>query len=865
MHLRYYFFLVLAAGAVNAGQVLRGLPRCLGRDVTEKYGWMLPHHASDTNTYLKQSAGAVTLEINVWPSSNLTTYVAGLLLADVLGVAVTMAEYGDTVDVYKRAAMGTTNANLEVWPSNKRSLYTEYILRRGSVLDGGMIGYTGKIAFHINTALTEAHPSLIFDSWRSFTNPAVLAYFPAAATTQPARKADGSFLCDSATYPYCSNGIFVPSQCLGALFSTCKELWHFDPSYSPGEVEQRIVTLGLKLVVVYLGATTIDAKVAACAVQGNYGCIAYYWTPEVLPSVYNLSAINLPQARSECYAGYSPAKVGAPDNTLSCDWTVELLAKIISASVRDTTPHIATFLTVMALRDTDINSLLREYHRTGSATDTACAWIKVNTNIWSAWVPAPPAGFIRSLDQITPSDPIAIVVLAACAIYFAGALLAAVQLYRLRSEPSLRAQSPVFIGLILFGTCLIAAGVLLETLPATTAVVCVARTRLLSIGLTIVLASTLAKTTRIYFVFGNKRLQAKSLRTRRLMGVVTGFAVFDILLQTLWSEVGRPYATTAAVSVTSYTWQCAQAGTAAFATTVLLYIYHAAMLVAACWLSYQVRGVASAFNEARYIALASYLIAFAAVVVLPVVYLSIDFRAQFLIKCAIILVTLYGVAALLVVRPVLEAISLRDMDQVDARPSDAKGGVSAIATFQPGLTIREGSAAPESDKSDGATSSTAVGAHTALVRIGEGMALRKMGGLFRQWQPATMVLLSSPPSLQVYYDGAAIGTTYSADVFAEPLVGALHDRLDGCFAVWLGPRSHLVQTPSPGDANEWVRWINEAFNATARPTRSSSTSPSASTGGTSGAIAASLSRKMRGSGSRGQARLRTELMSEMRH
>ncbi|KAI9179776.1 hypothetical protein H9P43_005106 [Blastocladiella emersonii ATCC 22665] len=823
--------ILCATATLATAQVARALPRCLSTEQARKYGWMKPENLTDTSKFLQQPAASVTLEINGWASSNLTTYVAGMLLRDVMGVDVKMVEYGGAGKAYKRISEGATNASLEIWPSSKVALYTDYVVRQGVVIDGGMTGYTGKIAWYVNSALTEAQPQLIFDSWRSFTNPAVLAYFPAAGSTPAVRNADGSFLCDTATYPFCTNGMFVPPQCQGALMSTCKEFWHVDPGYSQGEVEQRIVTLGLKLVVVYLGPA-FETKVAACARQGATGCLFYYWTPEILPSVYNFSMVNLPQFRSECYGQFSSTKVGAADNYLTCDWTVELLMKIVSASVRNSAPHVSTFLTALTLRDTDMNALLRGFYESGSTTDTACAWIQANSNQWASWVPLPPAGYIRYLDQLEVSDALSVIVLVGCAILLIGSAMLATMLFRLKSEPSLRAQSPVFIGVILFGVCLVCIGVILETIPASTSI-CIARIRLLSIGVTIILASTLAKTSRIYAIFGNKRMQAKSMSNRRLLMAVVVLSIGDIILQVLWSELGHPQVETTSVSLTTYTWTCGmdfvRYGAAASATMAVLYAYHVVMLAGACWLSYKVRHVASAFNEAKYIALASYLIMFTAIVVLPVVYLPINFRAQFIIKCLMILFALYGVCGLMVVRPIVEAITLRSMDgSVDLHAQNngngkTVNGASTVTSFVLNRTASNKTAALPHDATAASTNSSAP--LTAAVKVADGIAIRKVGGLFRQWLPVSFVLMASPrASLQVVEDGKGIGTTYTTDIFAEPLTGSLHDRLDGCFMLTLGARAYLVQTASAADADNWIKAINESFAHSPRNSRSSSVS-----------------------------------------
>ncbi|KAI9218182.1 hypothetical protein BC828DRAFT_226853 [Blastocladiella britannica] len=138
-----------------------------------------------------------------------------------------------------------------------------------------MVGYTAKISWYINTAIATQYPNIIFDSYKSFTQQNVLNLLPPVGTSALATKADGSFLCTPANgYAFCgTDGYFTPPQCQGALRSQCREFWHSDPSYSTGENEQRIITLGLKLVVVYVGYDQFQSMFAACASQSTYACI----------------------------------------------------------------------------------------------------------------------------------------------------------------------------------------------------------------------------------------------------------------------------------------------------------------------------------------------------------------------------------------------------------------------------------------------------------------------------------------------------------------------------------------------------------------------------------------------------------------
>ncbi|KAJ3352346.1 hypothetical protein GGF32_003800 [Allomyces javanicus] len=717
---------------------------------------------------IQQAPADIVLEADAWTS----TYIAATLLQDVMGVKVTVLEFGGSSGTYPRVASGQVHANLEVWPNSKTALYQQFIVQQGTVEDSGMIGYAAKISWYINTAIANANPTLIFDSWRSYTMNSVLQYLPAYGTTTPARKADGSWLCDSATYSFCSNGMFVPPQCQ-ANPSSCRDVlhpslcvavpeWanlracfhqHVDPSYSTGENEQRIVTLGLKVVVVYLG-TDFDSNVVRCANQNSYACLFYYWKPEILPSTLSLSVVSLPEYNSTCYSQFSATRVGTSSNALTCDWTPELLMKISTASLRSTAPHVSMFFKQFSLKDNDINYLLNDYATTGVTETTACKWVTSNRNLWTAWIAAPPANYIMTLDAMASSEVLPILVAVLCALIFAATLPTFHLLSRYAGTAAVKAQSPRFMQLIALGILVVATSVALEIVSPKITGVCAARIWLLALGMCTVLGSIIVKTTRIYLIFG---------------------------------------------------------GTA---ITAILAIFHALQLLVACWLSFKIRNVGTTYNESKYIALAAYNILLACIVVVPVAVLPISFRAQFVIKCVCILLALGGVLGLLVWRPILEVLfagSAKTETLYTLEPQ-SKGKLNR------GMSVRN--ALAKSDKGD-------EGMLCGLdARVGPRYAIKQMGGLFRQWVEVDVVLLHHPlPALLITpCISPKGGQAYMLKVYAFAADGAAD-----CFVLRVGGSSYLVQAKDSADADRWIHDIETTFKAV-----NASTVGSASHGSTGG-------------------------------
>ncbi|KAJ3349679.1 hypothetical protein GGF32_005324 [Allomyces javanicus] len=797
--------LFLFCSVVSAQGVRRGTPQCLPPSSVATLGWV--GTAVRTGT-IKQAPADIVLEADAWSSANLSTYIAATLLQDVMGINVTVLEYGGPTDTFPRIASGQVHANVELWPNSKAIFYQEYIVRQGTVENSGMIGYAGKISWYINAAIANAHPTLIFDSWRSYTMNSTLQYLPAYGTSTPARKADGSWLCDSATYSYCSNGMFVPTQCQ-ANPSSCREFWHVHPAYNAGESEQRIITLGLKLVVVYLGVDGFSSAVTRCANQNSYACLMYYWKPEIIPSTLPLSVVSLPEYNSTCFSQFSPARVGAPVNTLVCDWAPELPIKVSTASLRMTAPHVSTFFKQFSLKDHDIDYLLNDYATTGVTETTVCKWIAANRNIWTAWIPAPPANYIMTLDAMVMNETLPILIAVLCALVFAATLPTFYLLSRYARVAAVKAQSPKFMQLIALGVLVVAVSVALELVSPTVMGVCAARIWMLALGMCTIIGSLIVKTARIYLIFGNRRRMALNLKDSRLLGGVLAMVALDVVMAKeklnlkdtrllggvlamvavdvvllgAWTGAATPSAVVSTVSTTTYTYLCsASSDTGGTAITGILAIFHASQLLVACWLSFKIRNVGTTYNESKYIALAAYNILLACIVVVPVAVLPIHFRAQFVIKSVCILLALGGVLGLLVWRPILEVLLSSAVN------------TDALASFEPppsttkldrGMSLRNAMA--KSDKGDD-------GVLCGLeARVGQRYAIKQMGGLFRQWTEV---------------DIPKGGQAFTFKVFAS-----LADGAPDCLILRVGGSSYLVQAKDAADADRWVQDIETTFKA----------------------------------------------------
>ncbi|KAI9218181.1 7 transmembrane sweet-taste receptor of 3 GCPR-domain-containing protein [Blastocladiella britannica] len=359
--------------------------------------------------------------------------------------------------------------------------------------------------------------------------------------------------------------------------------------------------------------------------------------PEVLPSAYALTTVNLPSYSSTCYANFNANAVGQASNSLSCDFHTELLMKTGQASMRNWAPHVPTFLRLLSFRDIDMTNMLADYARTGSvASDSACRWLQANQNVWAPWVPKPPANYIRYLETIAPSDGLAIAVSVLTAMVLAGVVVLLGLMFKFQKHPAVVYQAPPFLLVIAVGVALVTLGIGLES-AAPGASSCASRTWLLSLGMCTVLASILIKTGRIYLIFGNKHQARRlNLRTSRLMPFVGAIVAIDAVLLAIWQAVAQPQSFMVDVTATSFTYVCGMNGSSgANIIAIVTIVYHGLLMMVAVGLGFRVRNVATQYNESKYIGMASYNILLVCIIVLPVIFLNINYKVLFFPDCAL--------------------------------------------------------------------------------------------------------------------------------------------------------------------------------------------------------------------------------------
>ncbi|KAJ3363716.1 hypothetical protein GGF32_003753 [Allomyces javanicus] len=534
-----------------------------------------------------------------------------LLIQQVLGIDVTIVEYPGQSETLARLASGESDLSLEMWPNDKARDIRELALKRQLISMTGALGYVGRISWYFPAYIADLHPNIIFSSWGSMRDPDLLQLLPRAGTTLPQRKPDGSYLC---SYWYCQNGEYVPPQCQGAAYSSCREFWHVMPEYSPGKDEQRILDFHLPLVIVYLGSTFIPTVTACIERQSsNSTCLFFYWVPETLPSRYPLLQVNFPPATLDCIADFNLTL--APSNRTSwrCDWETDVIQKFVSVSMTQRVPPVHALLLNFVVRDTDIAVMLSALPNVEGTAATACMWLQQNEQIWRLWIPPPPSDYVKNLVPVwSRAAPFAIS-LALLALLVVINCLSIAGLVCFRSDPLIRIQSPALVAAVNVGALIGGFGSAIDVLFTTdlTPALCVIQSAMLIMGLGIVLVALLAKTWRVFYIFSNLRLSlVVAGRLFRLNVSNKHLTVLSMLilavyaiLETLWIVTALPQPIQVIASSTTFTYRCGArtdlglAETVDFVLAYLMVLYHWFLAWIGIYLAHRIRSLAVLNNE----------------------------------------------------------------------------------------------------------------------------------------------------------------------------------------------------------------------------------------------------------------------------
>ena len=361
---------------------------------------------------------SVTLESADWASHYLHTWIAKLLLEELIGYKVLINDdYSDPSSyTLSRLAAGTVGANVEWWNTNDDA-YSEYVVVNRSVRDDGDLGINGQYGIYISKYTLTYNPTMILDYYRYYKSSSdgllampVFQNSTWANLINPHNGFDmlfndsGSLICsgDNATYAAngqsldfagCTDGLFYPSTCVANPMQSCLVLYHPNPLNDNGAVPL-IVNNRLNFTVAFINNFTSYISYLA---QVQRTPLMFWWkSPDPLLSLQCTDPKTLKTANC-----FQRLLFQAPqDGCSTCDWPQLNLQKVTSTAVRSLSRPNSLFaaMSLMPADDTSMFNLLAANGNNYKAA--ACSWLQNNTAIWSSWI-APPAACAATDMQYT--------------------------------------------------------------------------------------------------------------------------------------------------------------------------------------------------------------------------------------------------------------------------------------------------------------------------------------------------------------------------------------------------------------------------------------------------------------------------------
>ncbi|KAG0082287.1 Metabotropic GABA-B receptor subtype 2, isoform C [Linnemannia elongata] len=221
---------------------------------------------------------------------------------------------------------------------------------------------------------------------------------------------------------------------------------------------------------------------------------------------------------------------------------------------------------------------------------------------------------------------VVIIAIAGLSILFSLVTTCIVILYR--NSQIIKASSPLFCCLELFGFILLYFSTIMG-LDIPTKFVCIARPMTLNIGFVLVVSNIVAKNFRVYRIFHNIYVTKRAIRDSHLLKIVGTLMSVNLAIMTVWFVKTPPKLQQYIMTDSTTYWDCNSQSGESTPYFVVLFIYNVSLLLIATYLAYRNRNVAANYNECREIAFVVYNILLSGCIAMPTVFLPQD---QYLTK-----------------------------------------------------------------------------------------------------------------------------------------------------------------------------------------------------------------------------------------
>ena len=360
---------------------------------------------------------SITLESASWASHYLHTWIAKLLLEELIGYEVLINDdYTDpSAHTLARLAAGTVGANVEWWNSDSDA-YQQYVVVNRTVRDDGDLGINGQYGIYVTKYTISNNPTMILDYYRYYkTSSDGLLAMPVFQNSSwsnlfnPLTGHDmllnnaGDYVCYGSNASYaangqplgfsgCTDGMWYPSTCVSNPTANCLALYHPDPLLDNGSVPNLIAGNRLNFSVAFI--TNFTQYITYLAQVQRASLMFFYRTPDPFLSLQCTDPRTNKTAacfQRLLFSVSDPSCDGeTAGTTRTCDWPQLNLQKVTSTAIRSLTRPTSLF-SAMSLLSTDDTAMFNMLRANGNDYKAAaCTWLHNNTATWSSWI-APPA------------------------------------------------------------------------------------------------------------------------------------------------------------------------------------------------------------------------------------------------------------------------------------------------------------------------------------------------------------------------------------------------------------------------------------------------------------------------------------------
>lgn len=345
-----------------------------------------------------------TFEVNSWDSHILISWVANILLKEMVGYDTAIVyRYGPGTAMERLSTTGEgltapVHSNLEFWPDGKEDQLTEHADDIENAGAQSMIGRSGWYVADVS------NPDVITDFWRgyldadtlegiSFTEGDPLEWFAINGTLQDPSEyqcQDDDTRAGLGLYAAgCVNGTYHTDGCVANDYENCGYLVAISPEFEFGVLQQQTNNLGLNMSISFLGQTYMEEFVRSVTTDGSYPAVLfYYWYPTLFLAQGDYTRVSLPDANGDDCVQDSLTHEG----DFKCDFSSESIMKYLSGRLSSEASLARDFLRHMSISNSNINTMLNYFSENAAYDgtdhfDAACEWVKDNVEQWSAWIP----------------------------------------------------------------------------------------------------------------------------------------------------------------------------------------------------------------------------------------------------------------------------------------------------------------------------------------------------------------------------------------------------------------------------------------------------------------------------------------------